>query len=231
MSLTQGRSNPRSNTPAFSRQRQQTQWVSRAWAVVPRLQRGWARSRAQTSTRRVVEPAGPGAVEGNGGELGRGGRSSASSGSALWYTGARIAGCYGLLQTLWSRWRAHTWCGWAQATVASWPSARNSRARRSPRLQEEIGIGEREVRCGGSQRGQRVRGQGRGRSVAPESTTMIHGDRRGERRCWQRPGASSTKWPGEEEAGDDTDLGNAERERGSGWARCFSAEWPWRLCP
>ena len=65
-----------SNPPTFSRWQQQTRRGTRERAVVPRSQRGWAHSRAQTSACRVVEPAGPGAAGGDGEELGRGGRSS-----------------------------------------------------------------------------------------------------------------------------------------------------------
>ena len=84
MSLTQGRSNPWSTgakPPAFSRRRQQTRRGTRARAVVPRSQRGWARSRAQTSARRAVAPVGPGVAGGDGEGLDRGGRSSGALGN------------------------------------------------------------------------------------------------------------------------------------------------------
>ena len=71
----------RGQTPAFSRRRQQTRRGTRALAVVPRSQRGWARSRAQTSARRAVAPVGPGVARGDGEELDRGGRSLGALGN------------------------------------------------------------------------------------------------------------------------------------------------------
>ncbi|XP_073360276.1 uncharacterized protein [Aegilops tauschii subsp. strangulata] len=52
--------------------------------MVPRSQRGWARSRAQTSARQAVVPAGPGVAGGDSEELDRGGRSPGEARAALW---------------------------------------------------------------------------------------------------------------------------------------------------
>ena len=41
-------------------------------------------------------------------------------------------------------------------------------------------------------------------------------DRRGERRCWWRPGASGTMWLGEEEEGNEAELSDAPGEQGGG---------------
>ena len=145
-----------------------------------------------------------------------GGRSSVKRDGALWCTGGRVGRCSVFLGTRRGRPRARTRRVGALAAATSWPAAMSSRARRSPRLEEGIGIGEGEVRCGGSQRDQRVRGRGRGCPVAPESTPRIHG---GRRRSWRRRrlhGVLRLAWLDEEVEGVAADLGSVSGRRGGG---------------
>ena len=92
----------------------------------------------------------------------------------------------------------------------------SSRARRSLRLEEEISIGERELRCGGSQRVQRARGRRRGRPVAPESTARIHDGRRRRWRQRRLHGVLRLAWLDEEVEGVAADLGSVSGRRGGG---------------
>ena len=72
---------------------------------------------------------------------------------------------------------------------------------------------------------------GRGSMGFSELTTTAFGARGRRRRCSRRCRASGEAWLVEDEAGDDTELGEAEMERGSGCGRGVTAARPWRLRP
>ena len=111
----------------------------------------------------------------------------ARSDTAFWGTGGGVGRCSGFPGTRRGRQRARTRRAGPLAAATSWPAATSSRARRSPWLEERIGIRERGVRCGGSQRWRWDARRGRGRPGADE---FVDGDRRVRRGEERRGGAS-----------------------------------------
>ena len=109
----------------------------------------------------------------------------ARRGKRAW--GGRVGRCSVFLGTRRGRQRARTRRAGPLAATTSWLAATSSRARRSPWLKERIGIRERGVRCGGSQRWRWDARRGRGRPGADE---FVDGDRRVRRGEERRGGAS-----------------------------------------
>ena len=80
-----------------------------------------------------------------------------------------------------------------------------------------------------SQPVQGARERGRGRPVAPKSTARIHGDRRGEQRCWRGIRASGVAWLSEGVEDEVAELLGVER--GSGGGGGYGERRRWRRAP
>ena len=172
--------------PAFSRRRARCGGASAIRCSGHQKGRGGYLRGAGDGLRLLVEGLELGAVGIDaGGEL-CGGRSSGTLGHSVLGTGGGVGRCSGFPGTRRGRQRAQTRRAGPLAAATSWPAATSSRARRSPWLEERIGIRERGVRCGGSQRWRWDARRGRGRPGADE---FVDGDRRVRRGEERRGGA------------------------------------------